>query len=112
MGGTYEFDRRNSVGVEFGTNNNKETSNTSAGNILNSNSITTSTDSRYQAYAKNTQYSLTANYIHKIDSLGSTFKILADFNSRIGDADNDYNTLHTTSATQRDTLYRSYTGLD
>ena len=49
----------------------------------------TRTDSRSDNFTARNNYSLTFNYIWKIDSLGSTLKVLADYNRRTTDAEND-----------------------
>ena len=52
----------------------------------------------------------TANYIWKIDTLGSQFKLIADYTRYTSDGDNSYHTTTCAPGTLRDSLYESATG--
>lgn len=52
----------------------------------------------------------TANYIWKIDTLGSQFKLIADYTRYTSHGDNSYHTTTSAPGTLRDSLYESSTG--
>ncbi len=52
----------------------------------------------------------TANYIWKIDTLGSQFKLIADYTRYTSHGDNSYHTTTCAPGTLRDSLYESATG--
>lgn len=72
----------------------------------------TTSDSRYKQHIGGNTLTATANYIWKIDTLGSQFKLIADYTRYTSDGDNSYRTTTSTSAPEpaRDSLYRSATG--
>lgn len=55
----------------------------------------TQSDSRYRQHMDGNTLTATANYIWKIDTLGSQFKLIADYTRYTSDGDNSY---HTTPA--------------
>lgn len=107
IGSVVELNPRHSVGAEFEYwtdktpgENETYTDFTSGGNL-------TRTDSRYDTQNKQNNYSATFNYIWRIDSLGSTLKLLADYTRRENSGFNGYHTRTTPpSMPARDSLYR------
>lgn len=67
----------------------------------------TTTDSRYRQRADGGTLTLTANYVWRIDTLGSELKLIADYTRYASDGDNDYRTRYTSGTDARDSLYRS-----
>lgn len=63
--------------------------------------------SRYRKHANSGMLTLTANYLWRIDTLGSELRLIADYTRQEGDGEDRYRTLFTAPGTQRDTLYRS-----
>ena len=88
-GAVVEIDNRNSVGAEFEYWRNREKGPNDSYTDFTAEEGVTRTDSRYDNFTARNNYSLTFNYIRKIDSLGSTLKVLADYNRRTTDAEND-----------------------
>ena len=60
--------------------------------------------------SKSRTLTATANYIWKIDTLGSQFKLIADYTRYTSDGDNSYHTTTCAPGTLRDSLYESATG--
>lgn len=89
FGSVYEINPRHSVGAEFEYWRNHEKGPNDSYTDFTAGEGVTRTDSRYDNFAARNNYSLTFNYIWKIDSLGSTLKLLADYNRRTTDAEND-----------------------
>ena len=70
----------------------------------------TQSDSRYRQHMGGNTLTATANYIWKIDTLGSQFKLIADYTRYTSDGDNSYRTTTSAPGTVRDSLYESSTG--
>ena len=70
----------------------------------------TQSDSRYRQHMDGNTLTATANYIWKIDTLGSQFKLIADYTRYTSDGDNSYHTTTCAPGTLRDSLYESATG--
>lgn len=70
----------------------------------------TASDSRYRQHIGGNTLTATANYIRKIDTLGSQFKVIADYTRYTSDGDNRYETTTAAPGSVRDSLYRSATG--
>ena len=66
------------------------------------------TDSRYEQRSRGDNFSATVNYLWRIDTLGSTFKVIGDYTRRSDDTDND----NRSTADGRDSLHRDYTRTD
>lgn len=110
LGVVYEIDDRNSVGAEFSVfltdqNSGNDTSTDLAAGT------TTRTRSRYDGTEDANGYEATLNYIRKIDTLGSTFKVLGDFAHRTTRLGNDNRSTLITEAAPvgTDSLYRDHT---
>lgn len=106
LGSVYDINDKQSVGAEFNMTENPYHNNTdgTALAIENGNSLTSQSLSR-----STTDYSLmsfTANYSLKLDTLGSTFKLLLDYNRRNGDDHSDYHSLYS-GFRNLDSTYRS-----
>lgn len=106
LGAVYQMNPRHSLGLEFdywharfGGPNDSNTDLTAESEVTNS-------VSRYDSFSIHNNYALMFNYIWRIDSLGSTFKVLADHTRRDNDADNDNFTRFTTPLPGRDSTYR------
>ena len=67
----------------------------------------TAADSRYRQHTDDRTLALTANYLWRIDTLGSELKLIADYTRYASGGDNDYRTRYTTATNARDSLYRS-----
>lgn len=105
LGGVYEFDSRHSVGAEVeywghgGDGNTPSTTEVrSAGELIQNTSL-------YKADESRDHVTVSLNYICKLDTLGSTLKILADYVSRSSDAFNDNQTSRLWQGVTSDSLY-------
>ena len=67
----------------------------------------TTADSRYRQHTDDGTLALTANYVWRIDTLGSELKFIADYTRYSSDGDNDYRTRYAQATKTRDSLYRS-----
>lgn len=105
-GTVFEIDSKNSVGAEFGYWRNRETGPTDSYTDFNTSGITTRTDSRYKEFDNHNNYSATFNYIRRIDTLGSTLKLLADYTRRESDASHDNTSRITSPGMTLDSVYR------
>lgn len=105
-GAVYELGDRHSIGGEFQYYHDGEPSENASGSSFTQAGAATTTDSRYLTDRTRDHYSATLNYIWKIDTLGSSFKILADYTHRDEDSGNDNRTLSVSSEKSRDSVYR------
>jgi hypothetical protein len=105
-GAVYEFSERNSIGVEFEYYRNAEFGPNDSRTDLTADGVLTANRSAYYLDGERGQYTATFNYIHRIDTLGSTFKVLADYTERSSDNMNDYFNRSATGAVSRDSTYR------
>ena len=105
-GTVFEIDSKNSIGAEFEywRNRNKEPNNTYTD--FRNGGTTTRTDSYFDNLNTRNNYSATFNYIRKIDTLGSTLKLLADYTRRETDSRNDNESRITLPGGVLDSIYR------
>ncbi len=108
-GAIYALNPHHSIGGEINFWHNNEPADNISYTDIKMGNVNTHTDSRYLSTDRRNNYTATFNYIWKIDSLGSTFKLLADYTRQHSNADND-NTSRITipSATPLDSLYRDH----
>ena len=108
-GAVVEIDGRNSVGAEFEywRNRNGEPNDTYT-DFRNAGTVTR-TDSHFDKLDIRNNYSATFNYIRKIDTLGSTLKLLADYTRRETDSGNDNFSRMTAPGATADSTYRDNT---
>ena len=108
-GAVVEIDGRNSVGAEFEywRNRNGEPNDTYT-DFRNAGTVTR-TDSHFDKLDIRNNYSATFNYIRKIDTLGSTLKLLADYTRRETDSENDNFSRMTAPGATADSTYRDNT---
>ena len=88
-GAVVELAPRHSIGAEFEYWENGERGPNDSYTDYVRSGITTRTDSRYDTRSTSRSCTATFNYIWKIDTLGSTFKVLADHTRRTNDGRND-----------------------
>ncbi|MEG2095842.1 MAG: outer membrane beta-barrel family protein [Alistipes sp.] len=106
IGGIFELNAKHSLGAEVEywhtTNKNITTSTTDITDLLDN----THQASLYQTHSLRNNFSATFNYIWKIDTLGSTLKVIADYTRRSSDQNDNYFTA-IAAATYRDSTYRN-----
>lgn len=111
LGAIYEVNDRHSIGVEgyyLGSTTRGRTNSTSTF----TNGAKTDNQSLYTSREQRGLWSVTANYIAKLDTLGSTFKIIGDFFSQVNDDHDDFLNHSTSAGTTTDSTYRSVVGTD
>ena len=106
-GSVFEIDPKNSVGAEFEYWRNGSWGPTDTSTDLGDKLLSTNTRSRFDNHNYGNNYTVTFNYIHKLDTLGSTFKLLADYTRRNSDSGNDNTSRITSPGTADiDSVYR------
>lgn len=107
IGGVVELNTAHSIGAEFNYwHNNEPQDNLSQTDYMHDH-ILTSNDSRYETADRKNNYSATLNYIWKIDTLGSTLKLIADYTHRNTFQNNDYVTVSESPLGRTDSLYHN-----
>lgn len=118
IGAVYEINSAHSIGaeVEYGRSDDSSPVNTVSRLYDAATGRREETSSFYDQQDEATQIDTRFNYIARLDTLGSTFKLLADYTTRRSTGLNDYTTRHTTlldgSTIARDSIYRSQAGTD
>lgn len=105
LGGVYELSDKHSIGAEFEYWSNDTKGPINSYTDFTSVGLLTRTDSRYDSRNQFNNYSATFNYIYKLDTLGSTLKVLADYTRRGSDSRND-NDSRISGTMPRDSVYR------
>lgn len=106
-GGIYEISPKQSVGLEADYWHNKEKGPADTYTDFAAAGAPVRTESRYDTRSRNDGLSATFNYILKIDTLGSTLKLLADYNLRDSGTDNDNRSRMAGPGGAADSLYRN-----
>lgn len=106
IGAVCEIAPRHSVGAEFEYWSNNEKGPNDTYTDFATGAATTRTESRYRTAVRRNNYSATFNYIYKIDTTGSTLKLLADYTRRETDSHNDNFSRITSPAAAIDSTYR------
>lgn len=106
----YELSDRHSIGAELAYYRSGEPEDTRTSSRMAA-AQATSTESRYLGRDRSDSYNATFNYIWKIDTLGSTFKVLGDYFHRksLAGYDNASRITPPTPAAAVDSLYRNDT---
>lgn len=105
-GSVVEIDPRNSLGAELSFWHSGSSGPTDTSTDLDDGSAVVNTRSRFDNRSRWSNYSATFNYIHKLDTLGSTLKVLADYTRRNSDSQNDNLSRITSGPAVVDSLYR------
>lgn len=108
LGAIYDITPHQSVGVEGEISRSTNGMPTDSYVDRNENGNRTEVASDFLRRDRNDRIGLAANYILSLDTVGSTFKLLADYNKRIGGEDQDYHSRYTGFQTF-DTIYRGAT---
>lgn len=106
VGSVFEINPKHSIGAEFEYWRNREKGPNNTYTDLTTGGGTTRTDSRYGARNIRDNYSATFNYIWKIDTLGSTLKLLADYTRRTSEGGNDNFSRITSPTAVADSTFR------
>jgi len=110
IGGIYDLSDKQSVGLEVNYSNRDIKSENSANLTDITNGNQTDIISYYNAKMTIDNYSASANYLLRLDSLGSMFKILADYIHNGSDNGQDYNSKFS-GYVNYDSIYRSNTSI-
>ena len=109
VGVVYDINDKHSVGAEFQYNYWGYGDNTDTWTEHRINELTTRTDGTYDGTQNSHMYTATANYIYKLDQMGSILKFIGDYtNSRTPRKNNYYDTeyIFHTPDIMRDSTYR------
>ncbi len=107
IGTVFEIDHRNSLGAEMEFWSEKDKTLSVAETMGSSGQEIVHTISDYRQKEKNRNLSVTLDYIHKIDSLGSELKLIADYTDKKVTGDNDYHSRLLVNSGAVDSVYRS-----
>ncbi|OUQ52784.1 TonB-dependent receptor [Alistipes sp. An116] len=105
-GSLFEINPKNSLGAELSVWHNGSWGPTSTSTDLMDQQATVNTRSRFDNHDRGNNYTATFNYILKLDTLGSTLKLLADYTRRDADSGNDNSSRITSGPSVVDSLYR------
>lgn len=106
IGSVFEISPKHSIGAEFEYWRNNEKGPNDSYTDFTDAGVVTRTQSRYDTRNIRNNYSATFNYIYKLDTLGSTLKLLADYTRRETEAGNDNFSRITSPTTAVDSTYR------
>lgn len=107
LGAIYEINNRNSVGGELEWWSKKVETPSFAETTGKTGGTTIHSTSNYDQEEKDRNISATFNYIHKLDTLGSIWKIILDYTDKKVTGDNAYESLYTIPGGQLDSIYRN-----
>ena len=105
-GTVFEINPRHTVGAEFEYWRNRDGEPNDSYTDFRDGGTVTRTDSYFDKLDRRNNYSATFNYIWKLDTLGSTLKLLADYTRRENDTRNDNESRITTPGGVLDSVYR------
>ena len=105
-GTVFEINPQHSVGAEFEYWRNRDGEPNDSYTDFRDGGTVTRTDSYFDKLDRRNNYSATFNYIWKIDTLGSTLKLLADYTRRENDTRNDNTSRITAPGGVLDSVYR------
>lgn len=109
LGAIYEINDRHSVGAELSYFRMKESGTTQTHSLMESGTVF-ETDSRFRPTSVVDGYEGTFNYIWKIDTLGSQFKVLGDYARREATSRNDnFSRMLSEGLPAVDSTYRDHT---
>ena len=106
IGSVFEISPKHSIGAEFEYWRNNEKGPNDSYTDFTDAGVVTRTQSRYDTRNIRNNYSATFNYIYKLDTLGSTLKLLADYTRRETDTRNDNESRITAPGSVLDSVYR------
>lgn len=107
FGAIYDIDKRNSIGAELEIWSKKVNNPSYSETTGKTDNLTVHSTSVYQQIEKDRNGSLTMNFNHRIDTLGSIFKVVADFIDKKVTGNNDYHSIYNTSYGTLDSVYRN-----
>lgn len=112
LGIIYEINSRNSLGteIEYGVGREKTPSSSQTVGRIEGFPIRSEGDNLQKDHNRN--LSATFNYIHRLDTLGSTLKLIADYTNRKVTGDNLFHSVYDTAQGALDSLYRNHSSSD
>lgn len=103
----YDENKRNSLGAEIEYSSQKTPNPSSANTLIIENGLATSNSSKYNQHENDNNFSLLLNYVFKIDTIGSSFKLIADYTRKNVNGNNGYTSSSITSGIVNDSIYSS-----
>ncbi len=104
----YQFNDRHSIGAEINTFTKGSDATSLSNSAIDLSGMSSLSNSSYISAEDSRNLSATFNYIYKLDSLGSTLKLLADYNLNSSTGNND----NITTTQTIDSLYNSRSSAD
>lgn len=106
LGFVYDIDDRQSLGAEINMNRTPRTNTLNSLMNVDDDGNETDVSSTFVPLYRNNRFSVLTNYILQLDTVGSKFKLLFDFNRRYGDNETDYRSYYR-GFQNFDTVYRN-----
>lgn len=103
----FDPDKRNSFGLEFSFSNFKNPSRTSTDAVFDRIGFSESIAGRYITHATNRNYDVTFNYVNRLDTLGSTMKVIANYSRADNRQRMDNSQVTAVNAVSTDSISRS-----
>jgi len=103
----FDANKRNSIGAEIEYSAQKTPNPSSANTLIIQNGLTTNGSSNYSQNENDKDFTALLNYVYRIDSLGSTLKLITDYTNKNVTGKNDYSSSFVTGGFVSDTTYRS-----
>lgn len=103
----YDANPRNSIGAEIEYSANNTPNPSSANTVIVQNGLVTKGHSNYKQNESRTNLTAVINYILKIDTLGSTLKLITNYTKQKIVGKNDYHSTATTGGSAPDSTYLS-----
>lgn len=109
IGVIYDLDKKNSFGTEIEYISKNIPNPSSAKTVIKQNGLTINNTSSYEQNEHNSNFSILFNYNYKMDTIGSSFKFIADYTDKKVIGDNDYHSSFEVLELVTDSIYRNNT---
>lgn len=103
----YEPDTRNRFGWEVEYSAKKTRTPSSVETLIKTDHLIINSESNYKQNEKDRNFSTTFNYVHSLDTFGSTIKFITDYTNKKVTGDNDYHSVFKWQGNMSDSLYRN-----
>lgn len=103
----YDADKRNSFGAEIEYSKQSTPNPTSANTLIIQNGLAAKGSSHYNQNENAENFNALLNYVLKLDTLGSSLKVITNYTKKKVTGKNDYNSYFTAGSFVSDSIYRS-----
>jgi len=107
LGTIFEANERNSLGAEVEYSFQNSNFPSSTGTLIRESGQVVNSSSDYRQKENDTNFATTFNYIHRLDTIGSVVKFIADYTNKGVDGDNDYHSVFEWNGEMTDSIYRN-----